>query len=164
MNINSNIHTDTNHLMHLHSQCGPSVLTWAPASLSQLPPFVTILLCPNFCSRTVPQAPRTSEKCSALNLTVFLSVGNSTHGRHIEEVSEPTRGHGTIEDDSSCLIDSRSHHPLPRETGVLDLTQPLIQLNGTLYVGKHCYSLCPWCRVSGLLLLSLPPLRQGVPG
>lgn len=34
---------------------------------------------------TVPLAPRTSEKCSVLNLTVFHSVENSTHGRHIKE-------------------------------------------------------------------------------
>ncbi|XP_022413149.1 A disintegrin and metalloproteinase with thrombospondin motifs 10 isoform X6 [Delphinapterus leucas] len=34
---------------------------------------------------TVPQAPRTSGKCSALNLTVSPSVENSTRGKHTEE-------------------------------------------------------------------------------
>ncbi|XP_063084407.1 A disintegrin and metalloproteinase with thrombospondin motifs 10 isoform X2 [Cavia porcellus] len=34
--------------------------------------------------RTVPQAPRTSERCSAQNLTASLSVESSTRGRHTE--------------------------------------------------------------------------------
>lgn len=95
---------------------------------------------------------------------MFLSVESSTRGRHIEEVSEPPRGHGTIEDNSGWLIDLWSPHPLPKETIVFDITQSLIQLNGTLYVGEYRYFFCPWCQVWGLLLLSLPPLRQGVPG
>ncbi|PNI18439.1 ADAMTS10 isoform 7 [Pan troglodytes] len=34
---------------------------------------------------TVPLAPRTSEKCSVLNLTASLSVGNSTRGKRTGE-------------------------------------------------------------------------------
>ncbi|KAM5187607.1 A disintegrin and metalloproteinase with thrombospondin motifs 10 isoform 6-T6 [Callospermophilus lateralis] len=40
--------------------------------------------------RTVPLAPRTSGKCSALNLTVSPSVENSTHGRRTEEACSLT--------------------------------------------------------------------------
>ncbi|XP_022413145.1 A disintegrin and metalloproteinase with thrombospondin motifs 10 isoform X2 [Delphinapterus leucas] len=39
---------------------------------------------------TVPQAPRTSGKCSALNLTVSPSVENSTRGKHTEEACSLT--------------------------------------------------------------------------
>lgn len=47
---------------------------------------------PSISHRTVPQAPRTSERCSAQNLTASLSVESSTRGRHTEGVSGEPRG------------------------------------------------------------------------
>lgn len=67
---------------------------------------------------------------------MFLSVENSTHGRHTEGVSEPPRGCGTI-----GYIMAITHGALilcPRKH------LSLIQLNGTSYAGKLPCSLCPW--------------------
>lgn len=90
----------------------PSWLAWV------IHPHLDSLPYPDFSShlpRTAPLAPRTSEKCSALNLTVFPSVGSSTRGRRIAEVSELLRGPGTPEDGSGWLIGSQRLIFCPRK-------------------------------------------------